>query len=448
MKGLYEMKSNTINLPKEVLFIIQKLNNAGFTAEIVGGCVRDSLLGITPHDWDICTSATPQQMRMLFYEFPIIDTGSKYGTLTININEQLFECTTYRTESGYFDNRHPENISFCQNITEDLSRRDFTINAIAFHPIANFIDPFSGELDLKNGIIRCVGDPYDRFKEDALRILRAIRFQAYFGFSIEEKTEGAMTACASALKNISKERIRDELIKIITSPYASLALVAHLHILNEIIPSISKMDHYFIEIGTKKYSLADYVLNSLDKCPNNEILRLAIFLSEISKTLFTEQISYNCKSSELASIILKELRFSNKTISSVYNILHYYPMVMTFETKEDIKKHLRKIGTETFESILTFAEIKEKSKFNAVNKATIRHIHKLYKLYKKIIKNNECYKLDMLNISGQELLELNIPQGRSIGLILDSLLIDVIKGEVKNNKEELLSLAKKYAQHL
>lgn len=397
-----------MNIPIYAKKILTHLESAGFEAFVVGGCVRDTLRGISPSDWDICTVATPMQTSSVFENImPVIPTGVKHGTVTVLSDGFPIEVTTYRTDGDYMDSRHPEKVEFINSIEADLARRDFTVNAIAYNPNHGLIDPFMGAEDIKNGIIRCVGNPQKRFEEDALRILRALRFSATCEFDIEKETETAIFSCKNLLKNISAERILSEFKKLILADKPLDILIKFRDVINVCIPH--KTDDRYLEM-----------INSL---PKNISLRMASFLGgeawpEVSKIL------HSLKSDN-------ELRRSVCTITENSEI---EPPI----TKSQIKHMLRLYGIQDVYNILTFRYAKEK--FFKNNASAFDYS---LTLLDEIIENHECFSLDNLSLRGSDIIALGVPAGPRIGDILNSLLTSVINEELDNTRPALIDYAKK-----
>lgn len=398
-------------IPDDVINIINTLENFGFEAFIVGGCVRDFLLAKTPKDWDITTNALPKDIKKIFTK--TIDTGIEHGTVTVVINKNNYEVTTYRIDGEYADFRHPKKVSFTSNIREDLSRRDFTINAIAYNPTSNiYIDFFDGKIDINNKIVKGVGIPEVRFNEDALRMMRAVRFVNQLGFQIEKNTFNAIKKNAYLIKKISIERIRDEFIKLISSDYIeNLILLEKSNLLQYFLPEIS------IKINS------DYNKNIiiLKNIKNNYILRLTFLLSHLD-----EKNAVN---------VLKRLKFDNLTIKSIKLILKYF----NIDLKDNIT-HVRKtmsvLEPNYFKDLITLKFIISRANYNLKE---CKRLDNIYDQINSVLKNNQCYSLKHLEINGNDLKNLGISNGKIIGEILNRCLDFVIENPDKNNKKILLN---------
>ena len=378
-----------IKLPDEVKYIINTLENAGYGAYAVGGCVRDSLLGKEPEDWDICTSALPEQTGKIFKGHNIIKIGLQHGTITIVINHKPFEVTAYRIDGVYSDNRHPDKVEFTGGLKEDLSRRDFTINAMAYSPVGGIVDFFGGAADLRRGLIKCVGDPDKRFAEDALRVMRALRFASTLGFSIDNYTARAMHENRGLLKKISPERITAELNKLIAGNDIDGLLAEHVGIIEEIIPE-----------------LRIYAFKSVDSVPNDLYLRLAILLSGAGPGI--------------AKDILTRLKYDNHTVTVITQLILYYEADIP-PTGKEIKKWLSKIGEERLRQLIE-----------------LKGLCAALPVLNEILEQKQCFSLKGLAVNGKDLIEAGVPEGAEIGAILNRLLSMVIDEEIENDKEKLL----------
>ena len=422
-----------IKMPEDVSFILKVLSDNGYECFIVGGCVRDSLTCIKPKDWDICTSAKPNEIIEVFKDYRIIPTGLKHGTVTVVVNDTPFEITTYRIDGEYSDNRRPDSVEFTDDIIKDLSRRDFTMNAIAYNDEVGFVDPFNGVKDIRNGVLRCVGNPEDRFKEDALRIMRALRFIAQLPIKGDIALQRALWQDhnVALLDNVSRERINGELCKILLSNYCSEILRKYPHIVFKIIPDIESL----WEFGDLYSLVCSSMFNAEQFYDEDIVLRLALLLCDVGKprcntikdSMYVSQVS-----AKISYRILKELRFSNEVIANTAQLISY-SYIKINNNKSFIKRMLNLIGEKQFRRLLVFndcrcfpdevIEYEVKNTFNTLN---------------DIIANNECYNLMMLTVNGDDLIERGIPRGKSIGNVLNILLENVINGNIDNNREDLL----------
>ncbi|QEK13598.1 CCA tRNA nucleotidyltransferase [Crassaminicella thermophila] len=423
--------------------ILTLLNNYGFDAYVVGGCVRDSLLRRKPQDWDICTNALPEEIIKIFknHQIKFIETGRKHGTITIVFNNKHFEVTTYRIDGDYLDHRRPENVTFTLSLEKDLARRDFTINAMAYNHKKGLIDYFNGQNDLNKKIIKCVGEAKKRFDEDALRILRGVRFAAQLNFTIHKDTAKAMQEKGFLLKNISQERIRDELIKILLSnkPAKGILLLKNLNLLpfviQELIDTINlnpKNSHHDKDVFT-------HILCVLDNTPKILNVRLAALLHDIEKPKFSAICKNHFYSKTTAMNILKRLKFDKKTIDCVCTIIkeHMHPWD-TYNTK-NLKKFINRIGIQNLDSFfaLQVAHVKGSSLSHDISK-----ISNLKNEVAKILNEKQPLTIKDLKINGNDLIKLGIKQGKQIGIILNILLDKVLDDPNLNEKDKLLNIVK------
>ena len=434
-------------IPKEAICIIDTIEKAGYEAYIVGGCVRDLLMGRTPHDWDITTSAKPEQVKEVFRR--TYDTGIKHGTVTVILNEQHFEVTTYRIEGEYKDFRRPEEVSFVEDITLDLSRRDFTMNAIAYHPVRGFMDPYNGQEAIKRGYISSVRCAKERFTEDALRILRAVRFSAQLGFAIDEDTIQGIEACKALLTHISKERIRDEFLKICVSDRPShINLLKELGLLEYIIPEFMKTYDTPQNHPQHIYHVAKHTLVAMENIEPTIRLRLTMLLHDIGKAYTRTTDAHGIdhfynhpkKSVELAGRILRDLKLDNRMIKEVSSLIYFhdYHIKHTID-KVYIKKMLMEIGPELFDELMKVQLADAKAQNPEKLEPKIKSIEMQKKIKEEVMVNNEPYQKSMLAITGADLIEAGIPRGKEIGWLLDKALDKVIHDPLANEKDGLMN---------
>ena len=433
-----------ITIPQEVNIILSRLEMAGYEAFCVGGAVRDSIMGIVPGDWDITTSALPEETRQVFSDFKTIDTGLKHGTLTVIIDHKPYEITTYRIDGEYGDNRHPEAVSFTRNIEDDLARRDFTVNAIAYNPKKGIVDPYGGQSDIYNSIIRTVGDPHRRFNEDGLRIMRALRFSSTLGFAIDDKTAGAIHENKELLKNISAERINVELTKLLCGKNVFNILMEYPDVLSVIIPEIAPAVG-FQQYGKKHaYDVWEHICHTVDTIPDDRILRLTMLLHDLGKVP-THKLNDKGDSTfknhatvggEMAREILTRLKSDKKTINRVSFLVGCHDFEPP-ESKVELKKHLK---TKTPDDIRTLLIIKKSDRgalsesYRDISEGTALTL----KWLKEIEDNNECCTISQLALNGNDLLEKGY-RGEEIGNILEMLLDAVIEEKTDNTKTALLT---------
>lgn len=447
-----------IQLPQQVKQIIDTLEQAGFEAFAVGGCVRDSILGRAPDDWDITTSAAPHQVKALFRR--TVDTGIAHGTVTVLLDGQGFEVTTYRIDGEYEDGRHPKEVTFTDSLTEDLRRRDFTINAMAYNDRRGLVDAFEGILDLQKGVVRCVGDPKMRFQEDALRMLRAVRFAAQLGFAVEESTQRAIREMAGSLRQISAERIQTELVKLLVSPHPEkLALAYELGVTAVFLPEFDAMMETEQNNPHHCYSVGMHTIKALEASPADRIVRLAMLMHDFGKPAVkttsdgTDHFyGHPAVSERLAQNVLRRLRFDNGTARKVKLLvgLHDdYPRIKG-ETLQKLtegknaveKKTVRRIahnaGRELFWPLMDVfrADVLAQSSFRRAEKLLL--IEQICAAYREIEKDGECLSVKELAADGKDLIRAGMQPGPEIGQTLERMLRDVLDEPSHNTKEYLL----------
>lgn len=437
-----------IELPKKVLFIINNLQLHGYEAFAVGGCVRDSILARRPQDWDITTSAKPEEIKKLFRR--TIDTGIEHGTVTVLFGKDSFEVTTYRIDGAYEDSRHPKEVQFTNRLEEDLRRRDFTINAMAYNDQVRLVDVFGGMQDLNHHLIRCVGDPEERFSEDALRILRAVRFSAQLNFPIESATADAIRKLAPNLQNISAERIQAERVKLLVSPHPERIRDAYeLGLTKVILPEWDAMEGVAQNTPHHKYDVAEHTLRALKNVKRDKILRLTMLFHDMGKPMMktTDENGrdhfrgHALVSEELARSIMHRLKFDNETIRTVTKLVCYHDYRVE-ATPKNVRRAMNRIGVELFPYYLAvrLADVKAQSPYQKREK--IENIVEMRRLYQEIIKKQECVTLRQLAVGGRELMDLGMKPGRELGSMLSELLEYVLDDPARNDKEILCAYVK------
>lgn len=388
-----------MEIPRPAEEIVEKLNQAGYEAYVVGGCVRDALLNRKPEDWDITTSARPEEVKAIFGR--TIDTGIRHGTVTIMRGRVGYEVTTYRIDGEYEDGRHPKSVEFTPNLVEDLKRRDFTVNAMAYSHAAGLVDIFGGMEDLKNRRIRCVGRPRDRFTEDALRILRAVRFSAQLGFEIEPDTKAAITELAPNLIHVSRERVQAELTKLLLSPHPDYIREVYS---TGISPYITQG---FGRIASEKISVSSSL-------PPQKHMRWAAFLRLVE--------------AREAVRILKDLKMDNDTITRTATLVEWWNKTIP-PVKPDIRRVMNRMSPELFDDLLRLKQ--------SVGEEDLKE---LIRLSEEIRRAGDCVSLKTMAITGRDLIEAGQKPGKELGVILNRLLEDVLEHPEHNKKEYLLNL--------
>lgn len=445
-------------IPPNAHYLLDILEEDGYEAYIVGGCVRDSSLGREPNDWDICTSAKPEEVINLlecYDDIEVILTGLKHGTITAHINGENYEITTYRIDGEYSDNRRPDSVIFVDDIVKDLSRRDFTINAMAYNQYGELVDPFGGLVDLALGIIRCVGNPDDRFKEDALRILRALRFASTYGFAIDNETASAIRRNKNLLKNISAERIREELCKMLCGEGVLDILLNYSDIMVVIIPEFKPCIGFNQNNPYHMYTVYDHIAHAVSNYKGTNIsIKMALLLHDIGKPeCYTEDENgghfhgHSVPSMRIAKDVVERLKFDNKTKQEVVDLVLYhdsdiYPGVRT------VRRWLNKIGPDLLDKLL-FIKIADIEAHSDINKAERRDdILKVKLIAKGILAERQCFQIKDLAINGNDILALGVEAGPMVGKILNHLLAKVIEEEVENDHDILIDEAKEFCNKM
>lgn len=424
--------------------LIETLHNYGYEAFVVGGCVRDSLLGKTPKDWDITTNAKTDEVLAVFKNYQVIPTGIDHGTVTVMVDGEGFEITTYRIDGTYLDGRHPETVTFTTNLQDDLSRRDFTINALAYNDKDGIVDPFGGIDDLKNGVIRCVGNASDRFNEDALRVLRALRFSSVLGFNIEEKTSEAILSKANKLSLISRERISSELIKILGGKGAYSILMKYRDVFGIIIPEIKPLFDFQQKNPYHLYDVWGHTAKVVSLIQNDPILKMAALLHDIGKPQTYTIINgvghfydHAKVGAVMAEKIMKELKFSRKEVDSVTTLVFYHDMTMSANHKF-ASKMVNKIGDANFKLLLDLRLADIDGQGVVIDGDNRKDI--LFSI-KDILAKQTCFTLKDLQVNGNDLQQIGYKPGKEIGVVLQLLLDSVVDGKVDNTKKDLLDMA-------
>ncbi len=448
-----EDKKMSFNIPQAVSKAISILENNNYEAYIVGGCVRDILMGKEPHDYDICTQALPEQTIQVFSGYKVIETGLKHGTVTVLIDGYSLEITTFRTDGEYSDNRHPTCVEFVSDIKDALSRRDFTINAMAYSQKSGLVDFYGGQADIEAGIIRCVGDPDTRFKEDALRIMRALRFSSQLYFNIEKSTSESILKNRELLKNISAERIASELNKLLIGDKVFDVLTQYRDVIAVFIPEF--IPCFDMEQYTKHhcYTVYDHIIKSVEHVPKDKVLRLTMLLHDIAKPQCFYKDSnggghfkgHQLPGADKAREILHRLKYDNDTIHEVVMLVKEHDNRYPAEEKS-VKRFMSKYGYDFFIKQLKVRRADTLAQSMYMREQKLAQLDKTLEIGKKIIEDNKCFKLSDLAVNGKDLISIGIENGREIGRILDVLLDLVISEKAENNKIDLLKIAQNMKQ--
>ena len=437
-----------INIPQYALTAMKELEQKGFEAFVVGGCVRDSIMGKIANDWDMTTSSTPEETLEVFKNYRTIPTGIKHGTITVLIDKQPLEITTFRVDGEYTDNRRPDSVNFTRNIENDLSRRDFTVNAMAYNDTDGIVDLFGGIKDIENKIIRCVGDPDKRFHEDALRIMRAIRFSATLGFEIEKETAESIKRNKHLLRNIASERIRIELEKLLLGDDAERILLQFSDVIFEIIPELKETYKTEQNCPYHIYDVWHHIVKSVAVSEKNKYVRLAMLLHDIGKPKMktTDENGQNhfkghaSVSADIAYEILKRLKYDNKTISLVTKLIFHHDDRL-YNNPQNIKKHASKHG---FDFLYLLDKVSRADILAQTPEMTDRislcdnYLNELKKLEEK----NVCLSISDLSVNGNDLINLGF-KGKEIGKTLEKILDKILKNDLENSKEKILEILRK-----
>ncbi len=435
-----------LKLPEQVNKAVDLLYAGGFEAYAVGGCIRDLIMEKTPHDFDIATSALPNQTKGVFKDYRIIETGIRHGTVTVIIDDMPLEITTYRIDGDYRDNRRPESVSFSKNLTDDLSRRDFTVNTLCFNEKNGLLDLFGGTADIENKTIRCVGEPDKRFGEDALRILRGIRFSSVLGFGIEERTAESIIKNRFLLNNIAVERIREEFNKLICGKNALNVITEYRSVIEIFIPEFSALFGCEQNTPYHIYDVAEHTLRALGFIENDLDLKLTMFFHDIAKP--------ECKTTDMNGIdhfkghavigekmtadILKRMRYDGKTVNKVSRLVGLHSERPP-KNKTEAKLMLSEIGEEYYRAFMKIRRADCSAK--ADPRSQDEKLKNMQLFLDEINRNNECYSLRQLNINGTDIKALGVTDGKQISKILRTLLFSVIEGKCANEKKALIKSA-------
>lgn len=440
-----------IKIPLGAKMILDSLHNEGYDAYVVGGCVRDSLLGIEPHDWDICTSATPQEVIDILTDYEVIPTGIKHGTVTAISTGMLslsdgYEITTFRCDGDYYDNRHPSSVEFVRDLREDLSRRDFTINAIAYSEETGVIDYNNGLYDLDNGVVACVGNPDDRFAEDALRIMRAMRFASTYGFSIDSVTAEAIHKNKDRLNNIAVERVQSELLKILKGKGALDILLDYSDVIATIIPELKPCIGFEQNNRYHQYTVYEHIAHAVSNYDGNDSsVKLALLLHDIGKPeCYTEDENgghfhgHGIISHDIAERVVERLKLDIKTRAEVLELVLYHDSVIE-PTPKTVRRWLNRIGEEQFRRLLQLRMADIKAHAFGTQESRIMKCDMLSEITATVLKEAQCFSLKDLEIDGCDVMSItHLPEGKMIGNILKEILDDVISGSIENTRSTLV----------
>lgn len=442
----------SLSLPSPVASLLARLNSAGFSAYVVGGCVRDTLLGLQPHDWDICTSALPEQMQQVFHDLHTVETGLKHGTLTVVVDHVPYEVTTFRVDGDYTDHRHPDSVHFVDNLTEDLARRDFTVNAMAYSPETGLADPFHGQQDLSANLIRCVGEAEKRFDEDALRILRALRFAAVYDFAIEPATSAALRKMAPDLSRVAGERIREELLKLLCGKAAGRILRDYPEVLAEIIPEIRPMIGYDQQNHHHSYDLWEHTVRGVEGVPADPVLRLTMLLHDTGKPAARttdEKGEGHYKghpkiSEQIARKTADVLHLDNAFRDRLCNLVLHHDIPLRTDSgaintdRSFLLRRLNRFGEQDLRAIFLIHRSDRIATGYTTAKREDARLQERMAALDALLAEQPCFTLKDLAVNGRDLLAAGL-KGKAVGEALQLLLEAVMDGKVPNEKAALMA---------
>lgn len=437
------------SIPEEGKVLLELLEKRGYEAYLVGGCVRDLLRGEAPHDWDMTTSATPEQMKNCFEGYRTIETGIRHGTLSVLSGGRSFEVTTFRVDGKYEDNRRPREVFFTRRLEDDLSRRDFTVNAMAYSPSRGLTDLYGGREDIEGGVIRCVGQPDLRFAEDGLRILRALRFASVLDFEIEGATADSIRKNRTLLVNISAERIRDEFFKLVCGKGAERILLGYPEVICEFIPEMREAVGFDQRNRAHAYDVYTHTVKSVASAAPDLIVRLALFFHDIGKpAAFTEDekgghfYGHQEISAALAGLILRRLRADNATVSAVRTLVAAHHKIIS-NTEKGVRRILASLGELNTRRLLELRRGDNSALVPELKEERLAEISESERLLDEILAKDCCLSLRRLAIGGDDLLAAGMSRGREVGKLLAALLDAVIDGGLPNEREALLTEAQR-----
>ena len=435
-----------MRLPEHAARAVARLEAAGFETWAVGGCVRDSLRGAAPHDWDLCTAARPEEMQAVFAGARVLETGLKHGTLTLLTDGEPLEITTFRADGAYSDGRHPDGVRFVRRIEADLARRDFTVGAMAWHPQRGLCDPFGGQKDLQNGVLRAVGDPNARFQEDALRILRAVRFASKLGFTVEPETAAAMRRQAARLDCVAAERVREELTGALCGRFARRALMEFADVIGTVLPELEPMFGCAQQNPHHLYDVWEHSARAVEQVPNIPALRWSMLLHDCGKpackTVDENGVGHFYGhpkvSREIAERILRRLRFSGEDTARILLLVEQHDRPLG-DTDKLVRRRLSQIGEARFRDLLAI------KKGDAVGQGThpedVAWLHGMEQCLNDVLAAESCFSLRQLAVDGNDIKALGL-SGPAVGEMLHALLGAVIDGQADNTREALIACAR------
>ena len=437
-----------MQIPSGAAWILDRLNGAGYRAYVVGGCVRDALLGLPPKDWDVCTSARPEEMLAVFHDCHVVETGLRHGTLTVVLDHVPYEVTTFRVDGAYSDHRHPDGVTFVADVRSDLARRDFTVNAMAYHPEEGLVDAFGGREDLRQGVIRCVGDPSKRFGEDALRILRALRFAATYGFAVDAATAAAAHRLKGTLARVAAERIHVELVKLLCGKACGQVLRTFADVIAQVLPEVAPMFSFDQRNPHHRYDVWEHTVRAVEGVPPTETLRLAMLLHDAGKPAafsVDEQgvghaYGHGEVSRALAESALSRLRVDHVTAGRVITLVAHHDIPLSTEAKV-LKRRLNQFGEEALRQLITMQRADNLAKGTLSAAEVDAWADNLTRALDELLASAPCITLRNLAVNGRDLTALGLT-GKAVGSCLNALLDAVLEERLPNEREALLAAAK------
>lgn len=438
-----------VRIPKGAEMILSRLNAAGYQAYVVGGCVRDSLMGLSPKDWDICTSATPEEMQQVFAGFRVVETGLKHGTLTVVLDHVPYEVTTFRVDGVYTDHRHPDNVTFVRDVAADLSRRDFTINAMAYHPDTGLVDVYGGQEDLRRGMIRCVGVPQERFTEDALRILRALRFASVRDFVVDAATDAAIRTLYPTLADVAAERIRVELGKLLCGQGVGRVLRSYTEVFTFLMPELQPCVGFAQHHAMHRWDVWEHTIRAVEQVAPQEVLRLTMLLHDVGKpSCFTLDASgtghaygHPQESKRLAAHILERLKVDHATRDRVLLLVECHDRTLSSDARL-LTRRLHQLGEEALRQLMQVQRADRLAQGTRPEEAVEAEYQETVQALEALLAAAPCYTLRDLAVRGSDLVALGYWPGKAIGACLQALLEQVMDGRVANEAPALLEQAR------
>lgn len=445
-----DLEKIKVDAPAALIHLLDRLEHSGFSAWAVGGCVRDSLLGLTPEDWDVASDAKPEQVIQLFSDCKVVKTGLKHGTVTVILDHIPFEVTTFRIDGQYADHRRPQFVQFTSSLEQDLSRRDFTVNAMAWHPKRGVADPFGGQKDLNKRCIRCVGQAEQRLEEDALRIMRALRFASVYEFTLEDATARALWNKRALLETVAAERIRVELERLLCGTAAEQILLSYATVLQVPIPQLAPMIGFLQHNPHHCFDVWTHTVRSVAKIEPNPALRMTMLLHDIAKPRCFSMdekgvghfYGHPKKGAEMTAEILRRLRYDNATKRQIQELVLYHDLRIGTDLRA-VRRLLAIMGEERYRQLLLVkrADILAQSEYR--KKEKLEQVCQLERGLEQVLAQKQCFSMNDLAVDGRDLMQAGVPSGKLLGIALKELLEQVIEGDLENTKEALLDQVRK-----